>query len=177
MRSWCDARGRSGHGIFPKSDAAFSLIELMVAMTILSLLILLSVPTYQKIQRRAKVAVLANDFRTFATALQSHAHEVGSWPLETAAGVVPTGMTPEELKDDDWTHPTPIGGKFDWEYKQTHGGTQYLAAIAITDTSDAPLTIDAELLLDLDKAIDDGDLTTGNLIMGFGGSPLFIIEK
>lgn len=149
----------------------------MVAMTILSFLILLAIPAYQKIQRRAKVAALANDFRTFATALQTHAHDAGSWPPEAAVGIVPAGMTPEEIKYDDWIHPTPIGGKFDWECNQTHGGVQYQAAITITPTPDAPLIIDADLLIELDKAIDDGDLTTGNLLIGFGGSPVFVIEK
>jgi type II secretory pathway pseudopilin PulG len=153
------------------------LIELMVVVTILSFLFLLAVPTYQRLQRKAKTAALVNDFRTFATAFQTHAHDAGSWPPEAAAGVVPTGMTPEELKYDDWTHTTPMGGKFDWEYNQIHGGVQSRAAITITPTSDAPLVIDSALLLDIDRAIDDGDLATGNFRTGFGGRPLFVIEN
>ena len=149
----------------------------MVAVTILSLLLLLAVPAYQKLLRKARVAAIANDLRVFAAVFQAHAHEAGAWPPETAAGIVPAGMTPDELKYDDWTHPTPIGGKFDWEYNQIHGGVLYTAAIAITPTSDAPMVVDADLLLEIDKAIDDGDLSSGNFILGFGGSPLFVIEK
>ena len=149
----------------------------MVAVTVLSLLMLLAVPAYQKLQRKSKATAIANDLRVFAAAFQAHAHEAGSWPPEAAAGVVPTGMTPEELKDTDWTNPTPIGGKFDWEYNQINGGVQYTAAIAITSTADAPLTIDSELFLEIDRAIDDGDLTTGSFRLGFGGSPLFVIEN
>ena len=149
----------------------------MVAVTILSFLFLLAVPTYKRIQRKAKTAAMANDFRTFATAIQTRAHESGSWPAEVAPGVVPPGMTPEEFKYDDWMRVTPIGGKFDWENNQIHSGSKFRAAIAVTATSDAPLVIDAELFLAIDQAIDDGDLTTGIFRIGNGGSPLFVIEN
>ena len=149
----------------------------MVAVTILSLLFFLAVPTYQRLQRKAKTAAIANDLRTFATAFQAHAHETGSWPLESAAGVVPLGMTPEELKFDDWTHTTPIGGKFDWERNQTHVGVKYGAAITITPTADAPMVIDSDLFLEIDQTIDDGNLSTGNFRIGNGDYPLFIIEN
>jgi type II secretory pathway pseudopilin PulG len=149
----------------------------MVAVTILSFLFLLAVPTYQRLQRKAKAAAIANDLRVFANALQVHAHEAGSWPPEVAAGVVPAGMTSEEFKYDDWTHPTPMGGKFDWEYDCIHGGVKYRAAITITSTSDAPLILDDEMLLEIDRTIDDGNLDDGNFRRDGDGSPLFIIEK
>jgi type II secretory pathway pseudopilin PulG len=143
----------------------------MVAVTILSFLFLLAVPTYQKLQRRAKAAAIANDLRVFATVFQTHAHETGSWPPDSPPGVVPLGMTPEELKFADWTHTTPMGGKFDWEYSLTQ------AAITISPTTDAPIVIDDELLGAIDRAIDDGDLNNGNFRVGFGGYPVFVIEN
>lgn len=149
----------------------------MVAMTILSFLMLLAIPTYQRIQRKAKAAAIANDLRVYATTFQAYAHEKGTWPAEAPPGVVPAGMSPEEIKFDDWTHSTPIGGKFDWEYEQIHAGIKYRAAIAITGTTDAPLPIDADLFLAIDQMVDDGDLTTGNFLRGNGNFPLFIIEK
>jgi prepilin-type N-terminal cleavage/methylation domain-containing protein len=160
-----------------RASAGFSLIELMVAVTLLSILFLLAVPTYQKLQRKARTAAIVNDFQVFATALQAKAHEAGSWPPEAGPGVVPAGMTPEEIKFDDWSHVTPIGGHFDWENDQLHNGVRFRAAIAITDTTDAPLVFDYEQLLDIDRAIDDGDLTTGNFRLGVGNCPLFVIEN
>lgn len=159
-----------------RSTSAFSLVELMVALTILSLLFLIAVPTYQRLQRKAKVAALVTDLRVFATALQGHAHESG-WPPDAAPGVVPAGMTPEEFKSDDWTHPTPIGGQFDWEYDVINSGYKYRAAITIVPTSVADYVRDDELLLQIDLAIDDGDLTKGNFMLGEGDCPLFVIEK
>jgi prepilin-type N-terminal cleavage/methylation domain-containing protein len=160
----------------PRSAAAFTLIELMVAVTILSLLILVAVPAYQKIQRKARTAAIVNDLRVFAAAFQAHAHDSG-WPPETPAGVVPAGMTGEELKADVWLRPTPIGGNFDWENNQLYYAVHYQAIIAITDTPAAPMLVDLEQLLDIDRAIDDGDLSTGNFRLGFGNGVIFIIEN
>ena len=177
MRSWSHPSGRLGQQFPNKSNAAFSLIELMVAVTILSFLFLLAVPTYQRLQRKAKTAAVISDLRVFATAFQGHAHEAGTWPPEAAAGVVPTGMTPEELKFDDWMRTTPMGGKYDWENKQVHAGITYSAAITIAGTAAAPLTVDLEQMLDIDRAIDDGDLDNGIFRKGYANQPLFIIEK
>ncbi len=149
----------------------------MVAVTILSFLFLLAVPTYQRLQRKAKAAATATDLRVFATALQGHAHEAGSWPAEVDAGVVPPGMTAEELKFDDWTRTTPIGGKFDWEYNCSNVGGTYTAVIRISPTADTPLVPDDDLFEAIDQILDDGDLDTGNFRRGFGGDPIFIIEK
>jgi len=176
MRHWSTFNGRL-HPRKIRSNSGFTLIELMVAVTILSLLFLIAVPTYQRLQRKARAAAISNDLRVFAAAFQAHAHESGAWPSEVGPGVVPTGMTADEFKFDDWTHPTPMGGKFDWEYDCDNVGGKYMAAIKITPTTDAPLVPDDDLLLSIDQMVDDGDLDTGNFRRGFGGDPFFIIEK
>ena len=160
-----------------RSDRGFSLIELMVAVTILSLLFLVAVPTYKRLQRKARTASIVNDLRVYGAALQSHAHDTGAWPPEAAAGVVPIGMNPDEFNNENWLRRTAIGGHYDWEYNQLQAGVRFTAAIAITGTADAPLTVDYDQMMDIDKAIDDGDLTTGNFRLGFGDSPLYIIEQ
>ena len=146
-----------------------------------SLLFLAAVPAYQRIQRKARAAALTNDFRVFGTVFQTYAHEKGSWPAESAAGVVPTGITDKDLQTNAWTKPTAMGGQFDWENNQAHpGGTspggRWRAALAITGTSTSPLVIDAGLMRDIDEALDDGDLETGNFRKGYLDCPILIIE-
>ena len=85
------------------------------------------------------------------------------------------------MKTADWSGKTPMGGKFDWEYNQAHpGGTspggKWRAAVAITATTDAPLTIDADVMEEIDDALDDGNLDTGIFRRGFGDCPIFILE-
>jgi type II secretory pathway pseudopilin PulG len=171
-----------GRQRIPRSAAGvISLVEMMVVVLIIGLLFLMGVPTYQRIQRKARATAVANDFRVFGAAFQAYAHEKGSWPAEATAGVVPTGISSQDIQTSVWAVKTPMGGKFDWEYNQVHpGGTspggKWHAALAITGTTDAPLVVDADLMQEVDEALDDGDLTTGNFRTGFGDCPIFILE-
>jgi type II secretory pathway pseudopilin PulG len=165
-----------GRQRIPRSHRAVGMGELMVVLTIISMLITVVAPSYIRIQRSARAAAMVNDFRVFSSVFLSHAHEVGSWPAETPAGVVPIEITSAEMKSDNWTRVTAIGGKFDWEYNQIHNGVRYRAAIALTDVVGAPLLIDLEMFREMDKSLDDGNLATGNFILGFGNTPLLILE-
>ena len=80
------------------------------------------------------------------------------------------------MKRDNWTRVTVIGGKFDWEYNQVHNGVRYRAAISISDTVGAPLLVDLVMFEEMDRALDDGNLATGNFVLGFGNCPLLILE-
>jgi type II secretory pathway pseudopilin PulG len=152
------------------------MVELMVVLTIISMVLTVVAPSYQRIQRKARMAAVVNDFRVYSAVFMSHAHETGSWPAETPAGIVPTEIKSNELKGENWTRVTPMGGKFDWEYNQIHFGTRYRAAIAISDTVGAPLLMDLDLLQELDRILDDGNLDSGNFRLGFGNCPLLILE-
>lgn len=159
-----------------RSTRAFTLVEIMVVVLIISMLVTASIPAIKKVQRRAKTAALINDFRTFAAAFEAYAAEKGTWPAETAAGVVPPEMA-DRFKDVVWTRVTPVGGKYNWDYDQLHAGTRYKAAISIEATDDAPIVFDGDQYLDIDEKMDDGNLSTGNFILGAGMRPVYIIEK
>jgi type II secretory pathway pseudopilin PulG len=170
-----------GRREIPRSTAGVGLIELMVVVTIISMLMLAAVPAYNRIQRKARASTIANDFRVFASVFQAHAHETGSWPAESAAGIVPTGMTAVELNYTAFTRVTPMGGQFDWDFNQVHpGGTspggRWRAALGINTTSTSTVILDADLLKEIDAALDDGDLNSGSFRLGGDGGPLFILE-
>jgi len=167
---------RIGRQAIPRSMAGVGLVELMVVVTIISMLMALSVPSYQRIQKKARAAAIANDFRVFTAVLQARAHENGSWPAETVAGVVPDVITKDDIQLATWIGPTVIGGRFDWEFNQIHNGIRYRAALALVDTADAPLLVDLELYREIDAVLDDGNLATGNLRLGQNNCLLFIIE-
>jgi type II secretory pathway pseudopilin PulG len=176
-----ESRRLLGRRSIPRSTAGVGLVELMVVVLIISMLMALAVPSYQRVRKRAKAGAIVNDLRVFSAVYLSYAHENGAWPAEAAAGVIPTGVTSQDLKSDVWMNPTPIGGKFDWEYMQVHpGGTSpggtWRAAIAISDTSDAPLIVDLELYQMMDQALDDGNLNTGSFRLGNNNCPIYILE-
>ena len=182
MRVSSHPHGRLARQYIPRSAAGVGLVELMVVVTIISMIMFAAVPTYNRIQRKARVATLVNDFRVFASVFQAHAHETGSWPAETAVGVVPPGMNSAELKTESWTRQTPMGGQFDWEFMQVHpGGTsgtppnKCRAALAINNGA-TTMILAEDLLKEIDRVLDDGDLSTGNFRLGGDGGPLFILE-
>ena len=121
-----------GRRDIPRSVSGVGLVELMVVVTIISMLMLAGVPTYNRIQRKARASAITNDFRVFAAVFQAHAHETGSWPAETAVGI----------------------------------------ASSATST----VILDVDLMREIDRALDDGDLTTGSFRLGGDGGPLFILE-
>ena len=59
--------------------------------------------------------------------------------------------------------------------KEAHAkGTR--AAIVISSVTDAPVTDDVNQLSELDRLVDDGNLDTGNLRLGFRDLPVFVLE-
>lgn len=154
--------------------AGFSIVEIMVALAILSMLIALALPQVKKYQTAAAAAVVVSDLRTFAAAFEAYAQEKGTFPAETAAGVLPSEMA-GRLASSGWLRVTPIGGQYNWENNQMHGGIRYRAAICISETDSAPLEVSAERLREIDRLIDDGNLTTGNFRTGVNNDALYII--
>jgi prepilin-type N-terminal cleavage/methylation domain-containing protein len=154
--------------------AGFSMIEIMIALTIISLLAALSIPTLKSVRRRTAATAIGNDLRTFAAFFDAYVHETGSWPADTDAGVIPTEMT-GRLNAVGWLRTTPMGGQYNWDNNQMHAGTRFRAAIAITGTDTAPFVQDLDLFEAVDRIIDDGILTTGNFRIGADDEPVFII--
>ena len=158
------------------AQAGFSLVELMVVVLIISLLAAVAVPAFARIQRKAKTAALVNDLRVFAAAFDAYAQETGAWPPEAAVSVLPPLMN-GRISTAAWSRITPIGGKYNWEYNRRHAGVRYRASLAVGAAIGAPFVVDAAQMLDIDRAIDDGELTTGNFISGTGAVPVFVISR
>lgn len=154
----------------------FTLVEIMVTITIISILCAILVPTMMKIKRRSMATAIGNDLRVFAGAFEAYSHEAGRWPAEVDAGVFPPEMA-SRINDGTWMRRTPIGGQYNWDADQMHQGSRYKAVIAISSTSAAPLTQDADLWEAIDRVIDDGNLTTGNFRIGTDDEPIFIVAQ
>ena len=53
----------TGRQAFPRSIAGFSLVELMVVVTIISVIMAMTIPSYRRLQKKARAAAIINDFR------------------------------------------------------------------------------------------------------------------
>lgn len=172
---------RVGHAqseIMPRfrQERGFNLIQVMLSMAIGSIVIAAAVPKVKQAEAHSRATIIVNDLRTFVTQFEAYAQETGGWPAETEAGELPPEMA-GRLGQTGWQRPTPIGGQYNWDNNQRHAGNVFRAAISISSTALSPLPVNEETLLDIDKLIDDGNLTTGNFRIGVNNDPVFIIQQ
>ncbi len=146
----------------------------MMTLVIGSLVVSAMVPKVKQAENVSRATIVVGDLRTFAAAFDAYAQEKGGWPAESAAGVTPSEMS-DRLGTTGWQRVTPLGGKYNWEADQMHGGTRYRAAISISEAAGAPLEVNEEMLLEIDRLLDDGNLSTGSFRTGVNNDPLYII--
>ncbi len=60
--------------------AAFSLIEMMIAIAIIGLLLGISIPRYSKIRAEAKIREAESDVEMLSSAIKQLAWDTGRWP-------------------------------------------------------------------------------------------------
>lgn len=159
------------------NSRGFSLVELAVVVTIISILAALALPISQKLFFRTRSTAVQNDLRVFASAFQAYANEHGDWPAgDGTPAAYPPGME-GFLGPTAWKNRTAIGGHYAWDPDSTQLGGHYRAAIVIMSTSGEPVIDDIRQLQDLDDRIDDGNLATGNLILGYQNMPVYVLER
>lgn len=159
-----------------RDERALTLVEMMVVVLIVGMLASLSMPAIKRATQSARTSAIVNDLRVFYSAFGNHAQQAGSYPPETAVGVMPPLMV-DQLKTSSWQRKTPIGGLYNWDNNRNHGGTRYRAAIAISRSGTNRVTADNAQLLSIDRKIDDGNLRTGNFRLGAASEPVYIIER
>ncbi len=152
------------------------MVELSVVVFIISILAALAVPALKKVNLEARSVTAANDLRVFSGAFQTYAHERGDWPPGNGTpGAFPVGME-GYLGQTSWQRITPLGGYYTWDPNSMQQGERYRAVIVIASANGNAVTSDVAQLVDLDRRIDDGDLTSGNFRLGFRNYPVFVLE-
>jgi len=160
----------------PRATRGFTLVEIGVVSLIIGVLASLAMPALKRTLIATRANTVANDLRIFAAAFQSYEQQHGSYPPEAGTGVLPPVMA-GSLGDTSWTRITPVGGYYDWEYNRIEAGVRYKAGIGIRTKGAILVTTDRELLLAIDRLVDNGDLATGNFILGAGNEPFLAIER
>jgi len=134
-------------------QAAFTLVELMIVVTILVDLALIALPAYERARKQAQSSRFSADMRVAASAFEMYATENSRYPDETAAGVLPAGME-QYLRGVRWSARNSIGGIWDWDYGQGY------AKAAVCTESDRD--IDSVQMSNVDTMLDNGVLATGS---------------
>jgi len=82
----------------------FSLIELMIVVSILGLLVAIGIPRYRDTKRRAFAAKIAADFNTVRVAAYNYFADNNTYPPDGSPGVAPAALVPylpQNFKFDD----------------------------------------------------------------------------
>src|SRR6478609_1382366 len=153
---------------------AFTLVEVMVVVVIIGFLAAAGLPGYRHLTMRSKVTALENDLRQFSTAAQTYALQSGHWPADGAPQVIPPELA--NALPNGFTLKTPIGGVYKWCFGDNVEGVTAKAGIAIVSVTGNPVNDDEDLMLMIDRQMDDGNLETGTVQYNFG-TLVFIVEK
>lgn len=143
---------------------------------IISAIAALAVPALKQVSLEARSVTVANDLRVFSGAFQAYVHDRGDWPAASdGTGTFPPGMD-GYLSQTNWERLTPIGGRYTWNPNSLQQGERYRAVIVIATVDEDKVTTDRRQLEDLDRRLDDGDLTTGVFRLGYRNFPTFVLE-
>lgn len=72
----------------------FSLIELLVAVSIVGILAGLAIPNMRNVTFRARATAVFGDLNTIRQATLDYNADLNSWPADEASGTVPAGLVP-----------------------------------------------------------------------------------
>src|ERR1700736_1999682 len=147
--------------------AAFTLVEIMIVVSIIALLAMMALPGFLRAREQAQDAKFINALRIATGAFEMYNMEHSAYPPDVNRGVVPAGMALYFGPTLDWTKPTPIGGNWDWDYQQFG----FTAGVSIVGSG-----ADTTRMSEIDAKIDDGDLSTGGFQNTAADRYTFIIE-
>jgi len=142
-----------------RGRVGFTIVELMIVVTVIGLLAVLAVPALVNARREAQDAAFLNDVRIIEQSLEQHALENGTYPGDAPVATEPDGLGGYIKSSFSWSAKTHIGGYWDWDRATNAGGKVYglyeagLSIIAPGRTT--------RQMAHLDGRLDDGDLETG----------------
>jgi len=107
-----------------KHKPGFTLIEVLVAATIIALLTSIGVVSYQAANRQARDAKRKADLEQIRAALQIYRGDCGTYPASVSFGGPLTGACPTTTTYMQQVPQDPKGGYY--QYSQQGGGTSYV---------------------------------------------------
>ena len=149
-----------------RSFTGFTLLEIMIVVTVIGILCALAIPAYKKLVRHSTNTLMTSELRVASGALEYYSFDKGGWPPDGNGGW-PAELTGYLPPPDRWNQPTPIGGTWAWALNTDNTA----ASLRINN-----YTIPDDQVDDIDKLVDDGSLTSGNLFKS-GQSLVYVLQR
>jgi len=141
-----------------KEIDGFTVVEIMIVMSIIGLLAVLAIPLFAKARMKTQANAFINDLRLAGDAFEQYALENGTFPANEDPGVVPDGMSEYLPRRIFWTERTTIGGHWDWDRAANRGEELHGCYAGLSVYKPDRTTSQMQ---EIDSRIDDGNLNTG----------------
>lgn len=162
---------------YSQRTAGFSFLAFSIVVALIGALLAIGLPYGRTVLIHRRAEKVAADLRLFSNVFQSYANDRGDWPAgDGVPAQAPRGIAPK-LAGTNWDKVSPIGGWYTWDPSGLHQGSRIRAAIVIASAEGSLVTSDREQLIEIDRAVDDGDLTTGNFLLGYRNFPILVLER
>jgi prepilin-type N-terminal cleavage/methylation domain-containing protein len=158
----------------PCARPGFTLVEVAIVAVVIGLLATMAIPSFMNQRERAGISVVASDLRTFGSAFQQYFADHGDFPKKRLTNNSELKGLKGYIVADQWLSPTPLGGKYEWRYRD-HIKGEWITGIALKSAKNAKLRGRAVSPIVLDREMDDGNLNTGKLRKGQGNSLLYVV--
>jgi prepilin-type N-terminal cleavage/methylation domain-containing protein len=155
----CVPPAAKGGGVVRQDDPGFTLVELMVAVSIIGILAILAIPAFRLATQRSANSAFINDLRLLADdAIGRYAITSRDYPPDEPPGVVPPEVAAYLPHRLDWSRPTPIDGMWDWDRAPSRAETLHgcYAGLSVVNPSRT-----SAQMQQIDAIVDDGNLSTG----------------
>lgn len=139
--------------------SGLSVVELMICVVIIAFLASYAFFLLSKRIDKARYANTATIARVINACAVDYQSQTGDWPKDANNSIAPPEILPY-LRVNYFLTDTPLGGRWDWNTKASPIKQNGVSIRYATATE-----LDRNMLLELDRLTDDGNLATGNCLL------------
>lgn len=144
------------------------MVEIMIVVAVIGLLGAIAIPNFVRARKISQGVRVANDLRVFADAFAVYSFEFGQYPPDSHEALPVAPEIGEYIDAGIFNAPTVLGGRYNWDGPDSYS----YAGVSVSGAS-----ISSADLLQVDKTVDDGNLSTGQYRRTSNGRFTYIIEE